>query len=318
VPPAPAAAAPPAERVAAVREFNRFYTSVIGVLREGLLETPYSLTEARVLFELGRLDSAGAAELRRLLDIDAGYLSRMLARFESDGLLTRSRSASDARRRSIRLSRRGRRVVKTLDARSAAKVGDLLAQLPEPEQRRLLGAMGAIRGILEESEQSGSVSLRPPRPGDLGWVVHRHGALYAQEYGWSEKFEALVAGVVAEYASRRDRRLQRAWIAELDGEPVGCVLCMRKDEKVAQLRLLLVEPGARGIGVGSRLVEECVGFARGAGYERIVLWTNDVLRSARPIYEAAGFELIDEGPHSDFGPKVVGQTFSLELPVAAD
>jgi DNA-binding MarR family transcriptional regulator/GNAT superfamily N-acetyltransferase len=301
------------ERVAAVREFNRFYTNVIGVLREGLLRTPYSLTEARVLFEMGRLESADTVELRRVLDIDAGYLSRILVRFESDGLLTRSRSSTDARRQVIRLSRRGRAVVEMLDSRSAEQVGMLLSQLGSEEQRRLVGAMAAIRRILEDRDSSASFVLRPPQPGDLGWVVQRHGALYAEEYGWDESFEALVAAVVAEYASRRDPQRESGWIAEVDGEPVGCVFCMRSERTVAQLRLLLVEPNARGMGIGSRLVEECIRFARRAGYERIVLWTNDVLRSARRIYEGAGFELLDENSHRDFGPEVVGQTFSLDL-----
>jgi DNA-binding MarR family transcriptional regulator/GNAT superfamily N-acetyltransferase len=300
------------ERVAAVREFNRFYTNVIGVLGEGLLQTPYSLTEARVLFELGQRDSADTSDLRRLLEIDAGHLSRMLARFESDGLLTRGRSEADARRQVIRLTKRGRGVVETLDSRSANRVAELLSGFGEEEQRRLLGAMTAIRRILEERETPRSFVLRPPRSGDLGWIVQRHGALYAEEYGWGEPFEALVAEVVAKYAADRDQR-EAAWIAEVDGEPAGCVLCMRKEEKVAQLRLLLVEPRARGLGIGSRLVEECVSFARQAGYERIMLWTNEPLRSARPIYEAAGFELTEEKSHRDFGPEVLGQTFWLDL-----
>jgi DNA-binding MarR family transcriptional regulator/GNAT superfamily N-acetyltransferase len=301
------------ERVAAVREFNRFYTNVIGLLREGLLQTPYTLTDARVLFELGRLDSTEAAELRRVLDIDPGYLSRILVRFESDGLLTRRRSKSDARRRVIRLTARGRKVVETLDARSAAQVGKLISSLAQEDQRRLVGAMATIRRILEDREATASFVLRPPRPGDLGWVVQRHGSLYAEEYGWGESFEALVAAVVAEFAARRDTRHERAWIAEMDGEPAGCVFCMRKEKNVAQLRLLLVEEAARGMGIGSRLVEECVRFARQAGYEQLMLWTNDVLRSARRIYEAAGFKLVEENPHRDFGPEAVGQTFELSL-----
>jgi DNA-binding MarR family transcriptional regulator/N-acetylglutamate synthase-like GNAT family acetyltransferase len=301
------------ERIAAVRAFNRFYTNVTGVLREGLLRTPYSLSEARVLFELGQGDVGDAAGLGEMLDLDAGYLSRMLARFERDGLLVRKRSAADGRRQEIRLSAKGRRAVETLDGRSAKQVGDLLERLGEDEQRRLVGAMSAIRRILEGGVRESAFVLRPPRPGDLGWIVQRHGALYAEEYGWNESFEALVAEVVAEFAQRRDPQPESAWIAEVDGEPAGCVLCTRKQETVAQLRLLLVEPSARGIGIGSRLVEECVRFARRAGYERIVLWTNDVLRSARPIYEAAGFRLVGEKAHTMFGPEVVGQDWELDL-----
>ena len=301
------------DRVAAVRAFNRFYTNVIGLLGEGLLRTPYSLTEARVIFELAQRDATELVALRRELDIDAGYLSRILARFERDGIATRERSAADGRRQVIRLTERGREAFQMLDRRSAEQIGALLSGLTEGERRRLVGAMGAIRGILEGSGRHESFVLRPPGPGDLGWVVERHGALYAEQYGWDESFEALVARVVAEYAEDRDPERESAWIAELDGGPVGCVFCVRKDEKVAQLRLLLVEPRTRGRGIGSRLVDQCIEFARAAGYERIMLWTNDVLDDARRIYERAGFKLAESEPHHSFGRDLVGQNWWREL-----
>jgi DNA-binding MarR family transcriptional regulator/predicted GNAT family acetyltransferase len=304
-----------AEHVAAVRAFNRFYTDLIGVLRAGLLETPYSLTEARVLFELAQRDSTEVAALRRALDIDAGYLSRILARFRADQLTAQERSPADGRRQVIRLTTQGRAAFALLDARAAEQVGDLLAPLTAEQQQRLVGAMGLIRELLEQRPRGRARAheLRPLRPGDLGWVVHRHGALYAQEYGWDETFEALVARIVADYADKRDAQRENAWIAEVDGEGVGCVFCMRKDERTAQLRLLLVEPGARGLGLGTRLVDECTRFARQAGYEQIMLWTNDVLEDARRIYQRAGYELVKEEPHTSFGHALVGQYWQRAL-----
>ena len=301
------------ERVAAVRAFNRFYTNVIGLLREGLLRTPYSLTEARVIFELAQRDATELAELRRELDIDAGYLTRILARFEADGLVEKERSETDRRRYVARLTPRGRAAFAMLDRRSAEEVGAMLSRLGEVEQRRLVAAMGAIRGILEPSRRSKSCALRSPQAGDFGWVIHRHGALYAEEYGWDESFEALVARIVADYVENRDPRVENAWIAELDGEPGGSVFCVKKDARVAQLRLLLVEPRARGLGIGTQLVERSVDFARRAGYERIMLWTNDVLDDARRIYERTGFELEEEAPHHSFGRDLVGQNWGRGL-----
>lgn len=301
------------DRVAAVRAFNRFYTNVIGVLREGLLRTPYSLTEARVIFELAQRDATEAVDLRRALDVDAGYLSRIFARFEADGLVERAPSRADGRRRVIRLTRRGRAAFETLNARSSEEIGKLLARLTDEDQRRLVGAMGVIRDILEGAPRPAAYVLRPLAPGDLGWVVHRHGVLYAEEYGWDESFEALVARIVADYADHRDPRRENAWIAEVDGEPAGCVFCVKKDDATAQLRLLLVEPGARGLGIGSRLVEECVRFAGRAGYKQIVLWTNGVLVQARRIYERAGFELVDEERHRSFGHDLIGQHWRRAL-----
>jgi DNA-binding MarR family transcriptional regulator/GNAT superfamily N-acetyltransferase len=304
-------------RVRAVREFNRVYTNMIGLLRGGYLDSPYSLTEARVLFELAQAGAAGPggseiSALRRSVDIDAGYLSRILARFEADGLVTRRRSDTDARRRVITLTSAGEYAFRGLDQRSAEQVSGLLDQLTEAEQQRLTAAMTTIREIAGPRDRPAAFVLRPPRPGDLGWVVARNGALYAQEYGWDASYEALVARIVADYAGRADPR-EAGWIAELDGAPAGCVFCMRKDDRTAQLRLLLVEPAARGLGLGERLAAECLAFARRAGYPEIVLWTNDVLSAARHIYQRLGFELVDSEPHHSFGRDLVGQNWRLSL-----
>jgi DNA-binding MarR family transcriptional regulator/GNAT superfamily N-acetyltransferase len=301
------------ERVAAVRAFNRFYTNVIGVLHQGLLDTPYSLTEARVIFELAQRDATELVDLRRGLDVDAGYLSRILARFESDGLVKRERSAADGRRQVIQLTGRGREAFAVLDRRSAEENSALLERLTDEDQRRLLAAMGVIRELLEDAPRPASFVVRPPEPGDLGWVVQRHGAIYAEEYQWDETFEALVARIVADYIDHRNPRREGAWIAEVDGEPAGCVFCVQKEVSVAQLRLLLVEPRMRGRGIGSRLVTECLRFAKRAGYEQIVLWTNDVLVDARRIYERAGFKLREEGPHHSFGHDLVQQVWCRGL-----
>ena len=299
--------------MAAVRAFNRFYTTVIGVLAEGLLRTPYSLTEARVIFELAQRDATEVADLRRLLDIDAGYLSRMLARFEADGLTSRERSPEDGRRQVVRLTGPGREAYETLNHRSAEEIRRLLSSHSGEEQQRLVAAMTRIREILEGRRAPAAYVLRPPGPGDLGWVVQRHGALYTSEYGWDETFEALVARIVADYAGRHDAGREACWIAEVDGEPAGCVFCVRREDPVAQLRLLLVDPGARGLGIGSRLVDECIRFARRAGYARLTLWTNDVLVEARRIYERAGFQLGEEERHRSFGHDLVGQHWWLTL-----
>ena len=301
------------QRIGSVRAFNRFYTNVIGALRGGLLDTPYSLTEARVLFELGHADATEVAELRRALDIDRGHLSRMLSRFDGDGLVVRERSTEDARRQVIRLSDAGRATMAMLGTRADDEVRNLLAPLSDRDQGTLIGAMGTIRSILERTRSEPSYVIRPLGPGDLGWVVHRHGVLYATEYGWDETFEGLVAQIVADYARDRDERRESAWIAEVHGEPAGCVFCTKREEHVAQLRLLLVEPETRGMGLGARLVDECIRFARRAGYRQIMLWTNDVLTAARRIYEKAGFQLVEEGPHKSFGKDLVEQTWALTL-----
>ncbi|KZB85007.1 bifunctional helix-turn-helix transcriptional regulator/GNAT family N-acetyltransferase [Amycolatopsis regifaucium] len=303
-----------AARVATVRAFNRLYTGVIGVLDEGPADAEYSLSEARVLFELAQQDSTQVTDLRKRLDLDAGYASRLLGRLEGRGLLTRERSDEDARRQVIKLTEDGRKAFAVLDARSVDRIGSLLGRFGDDEQERLLGAMGAITSLVGERRSNPTLVLRPPRPGDFGWVVHRHGALYSREYGWDERFEALVARVVADYVDRRGDPRQAGWIAELDGERVGSVFCMpAEDGRTAKLRLLLLEPAARGRGVGKRLVAECVEFARASGYAAIELWTVSLLDSARAIYQKAGFRLAEEETIPGFGYELTGQTWRLEL-----
>jgi DNA-binding MarR family transcriptional regulator/GNAT superfamily N-acetyltransferase len=307
----------PEDRVAAVRQFSRYYTNVLGLLQEGLLDTGFSLTEARLIFELAASGKADAASLKRRLDIDPGYLSRLLARLGNAGLISRERDPGDGRRQVIELTATGQAAFGTLNDRSDRQVRDLLATLPESAQRRLTGAMAAIEDILGGEtagrQKPAAYLLRSPGPGDLGWMVKAHGELYAQEYGWDTTFEALVARIVASYAENHDPRREAAWIAEVDGQPMGCVLCVRNDDETAQLRILLVDPAARGLGIGARLVSECLTFARRAGYQRIVLWTNDVLTAARRIYQAAGFRLTGEEPHRSFGHDLVSQTWQLDF-----
>jgi len=299
------------ERIDTVRAFNRFYTRVLGLLDEGLAHTAYSLTEARVLFEIAQRNRIAVADLRDSLGLDAGYLSRILARFESDGLVLRERSAEDGRRQLIRLTAPGREAFGELDARSSDAVADLLGSVAAADQGRLLDSMRTIERVL--SDRPAEVTLRPLRPGDLGWVVQRHGVLYAEEYGWDESFEALVARIVADYVDAHDPARDSAWVAEAGGVPAGTVFCVHKDDRVAQLRLLLVEPSARGMGVGSRLVDACMDFARAAGYREMVLWTNTVLAAARRIYQRAGFDLLDESPNPAFGHDLTAQHWGRAL-----
>ena len=257
---------------------------MLGLLRPDLAGSAFGLTEARVLFELAHRDEVGVSELRRDLDLDAGYLSRILSGFTASGLAVREKSAADGRRQVVRLTDHGRRAFDELDRLQAGAIDNLLAPLDDGQRTQLVGAMGEIRRMLSSEARRDGLVLRPPQPGDLGWVVERHGARYAAEYGWDATFEALVARIVADFAERRDTRREAAWIAELDGERVGCVFCSAADAKdTAQLRLLLVEPSARGSGVGTRLVDECLRFAKRSGYARITLWTNDVLIAARRI-----------------------------------
>src|SRR5882757_3384629 len=300
-----------------VRGFNRFYTRVLGLLRPDLAGSAFGLTEARVLFELAHRDDVRVSELRRDLDLDAGYLSRILSGFTASGLAAREKSAADGRRQVVRLTEKGRRAFDRLDRLQTGAIDTLLAPLDDGQRTRLAGAMGQIRRMLSNETHRAGVVLRPPQPGDLGWVVEQHGARYAAEYGWDATFEALVARIVAEFAERRDIRREAAWIAELDGERVGCVFCTASNnpeaEHTAQLRLLLVEPSARGAGVGSRLVDECLRFARRSGYRRITLWTNDELVGARRIYEQAGFGCDRREPHHSFGHDLVGEYWSRDL-----
>ena len=299
--------------IGAIRAFNRFWTNHMGVLDAGLLDTPFNLTEARVLFELGQTAETDMLRLRHELRIDPGYLSRIVKRFERDGLLTAKPSSGDGRRRVLQMTEQGRMALGELDARSTRQARDMQSGLTEEDRRRLVTAVTTIRGLLDPVSTSRVIVIRQPIAGDLGWVVHRHGVIYAQEFGWDETFEALVARVVAEYVAERDPRRENAWIAEVDGKPVGSVFCVEDSDEVARLRLLLVEPSVRGMGIGQRLVRECVGFARRAGYGRMTLWTNDVLHSARRIYEAAGFRLIGEQAHHSFGHDLVGQDWLLDL-----
>jgi len=304
-------------RVAAVRRFNRFYTQRIGVLQDGLLNSPFSLTEVRVLYELAHREQPTASELGRDLGLDAGYLSRILGGFERRGLIERRPSKTDGRQNLLSLTRAGREAFAPLDDRSRSEIRAMLQPLPAPGQRRLIDAMGAIERLLgAPPEPRLPYMLRPHRPGDLGWIVHRHGVLYAQEYGFDERFEALVAKIAAEFVQSFDSKRERCWIAERDGEIVGSVLLVRASDEVAKLRLLLVEPEARGLGIGARLVEECERFARQAGYRKITLWTNSVLHAARHIYEKAGYRLVAEDPHHSFGQDLVGETWGLDLAAA--
>jgi DNA-binding MarR family transcriptional regulator/GNAT superfamily N-acetyltransferase len=300
------------DHVAAVRAFSRFYTRWVGALDEGFLHTERSLPEARVLYELGRAETTEVAHLRESLELDPGYLSRLLKSLERDRLVVRDRSERDARRQVARLTRKGRAEFAVLDHRSAERIGASLERLQPPERDRVTAAMSAIESALGNGAEP-DVAVRAPGPGDLGWIVERHGALYAQEYGWDQRFEALVATIVGDFAANRDPSREAAWIAECAGARAGSVLCVRKDDATAQLRLLLVEPWARGRGIGALLVDECLAFARSAGYRAIGLWTNDVLEDARGIYERAGFELVDSDPHHSFGPDLVGQNWARPL-----
>jgi DNA-binding MarR family transcriptional regulator/ribosomal protein S18 acetylase RimI-like enzyme len=304
---------PSSDRVAAVREFNRFYTRRIGVLHEGLLDSPWSLAEVRVLYELAHRAGVAARDLARDLDLDPGYLSRILQRFEKRGFVRRGTGEPDARRRPLHLTAEGQRAFAPLDRRSAKEVAAMLAPLGETRQARLTGAMDAIRRILDGGAAASPVVLRTHRPGDMGWVVQAHGELYFREYGWDDRFEALVAHIVAEFIDNFDPRGERCWIAERDGERVGSVFVVRKSATVAKLRLLLVDPAARGAGLGRMLVAECVRFAKACGYRRMTLWTQQNLTAARRIYETAGFKLAAREKHAVFGVPLTGETWELEL-----
>jgi len=306
---------PGGEQVEAVRAFNRDYTRAAGLITERMHDTPHSLTEARVIWEIGAGPELAQADLPRLLGLDAGYLSRVVSRLGRRGLLSRRRSPDDGRSVLLALTAQGREHRTMLDERAASRAGELLAPIPPDRRRELVGAMGRVREILEPSEERPRIVLRSPGHGDLGWIVQRHGELYWREYGWGSAFETLVAGVAAEFgAGLADSPACFAgWIAELGGERAGSVLCMRDDDETARLRLLLVEPFARGHGIGGLLVDECIRFARRAGYRDLVLWTNSPLAHARPIYERAGFVLDREFTHARFGIEMTGQDMRLQL-----
>ncbi|HTH73863.1 MAG TPA: bifunctional helix-turn-helix transcriptional regulator/GNAT family N-acetyltransferase [Trinickia sp.] len=303
--------APLDERAEAVRRFNRFYTRQIGVLHEHLLDSEFSLTEVRILYELAHRPALTASDLCRELGLNAGYVSRVIAGFEKQGLLVKTRSAADARVAQLELTQRGRATFQPLNEASRREVGAMLEQLSEPAQHQLVDAMAQIEALLGEREPS--YVLRDPRPGEMGWIVHRQSVLYAQEYGWNAEYEALVAEIVAKFIREFDPKRERCWIAEKDGKVVGSVFIVRQDESTAKLRLLYVEPSARGLGIGRRLVDECLRFAKSVGYKRIVLWTNSVLADARKIYEKAGFELMEEAPHHSFGKDLMGQVWGRDL-----
>ena len=305
---------PNLRRIAAIRRFNRFYTGAIGALREQLYHSRFSLTEARVLYKLANRQKLAAAEIGRELGLDSGYLSRILQRFARDGLLQRERSPHDARQARLTLTEAGRAAFASLEAASAREINTLLARLADPAQAALVAAMGQIEVALGGADSAARPwLLRAPRPGDIGWVVARHGALYAEEYAFDARFEALVAKVAGAFLEANDPACERCWIAERDGVNVGSIFLVRGDAETAKLRLLLVEPTARGAGIGRRLVAECITFARAAGYRRVVLWTNDILTAARYLYVQAGFSLVASKSHRDFGPAIVGEDWALEL-----
>jgi DNA-binding MarR family transcriptional regulator/GNAT superfamily N-acetyltransferase len=333
-------ASTPNDPVLAIRRFNRFYTRQIGVLQEHLLQSEFSLTEVRVLYELAHRAQATAVELCRDLGLDRGYLSRMLQRFETKGWIKTASSPDDRRKSFLSLTPKGRKVFSPLEQRSNNEVSGMLEKLPEAAQTKLLSAMSEIEGLLSHSQisfsqksasqiaaaqQTGPCNsdlratsapyiLRGHHPGDMGWVVESHGLLYSKDYGYDERFEALVAGIVAEFIEKLDPARERCWIAEKDGTNVGSVFLVKKSQSVAKLRLLLVDPSARGLGIGKRLVDECIPFARDAGYKKIALWTQSELTAARRIYEGAGFQKIAEEKHNSWSRKgLIAETWELNL-----
>lgn len=302
-----------AATIARVREFNRSWTEILGLLDRSLLHTEHTLAEARVLFELARQSIWERSALQERLGIDPSFLSRVLRRLENDGLVVSTPSAEDGRALDITITDRGHEAYEILDQRSSDQIEALLRPLTPDQTAFLTEAMTVISRLVGRGGSKGEVTLRGLEPGDLGWVVERHGAIYADEYGWNTEFEALVARIVAGFRENLSPERENAWIAELDGARAGCVFCCQRDQDTAQLRILLVEPWARGHGIGSQLVAACIDFARGVGYSKMVLWTNDVLVSARKIYEAAGFSLIEEEEHHSFGHDLLGQTWELDL-----
>lgn len=297
-----------------VRGFNRFYTKQIGLLRKGYLDSPFSLAEVRVLYELVHRKHSIAAEISKELDLDAGYLSRLLAKFEKGGLIARKASAADARQSHLSLTARGRQAFSPLEVKTNQQAAAMLGKLSGADQKRLVDAMRTIEKLLgAQPKLKAAYVLRSHQPGDMGWVVHRHGALYASEYGWDKSFEALTAEIVAKFIQKFDPKRERCWIAEQDGAILGCVFLVKKSDRVAKLRLLLVEPSARGLGIGKRLVDECVGFARAAGYRKMTLWTQSNLYAARNIYQSVGFRLVKKEAVRQFGYEMISETWDLKL-----
>lgn len=303
-----------AARTDAVRGFTRFYTRRVGLLHESLLHSPFTLTEGRVVWEVAQRGTTTATELAGDLGLDAGYLSRVLRGLHRRGFLRKERSEADRRRTLLSLTEAGWTAFRGIDDASRREIEALLEPLAEEQQQALVGALDTARSLIAGSpDPAPAYILRPPRAGDLGWVVQAHGALYAREYAWDWTFEALVAEIMARFARDFDAARERCWIAERDGVNVGCVFLVKKSDDVAQLRCLLVDPAARGLGMGRRLVQECIRFARDTGYRSMMLWTNDVLHAARRIYEAEGFRLVEEEPHHSFGHDLVGQSWEMDL-----
>jgi DNA-binding MarR family transcriptional regulator/GNAT superfamily N-acetyltransferase len=304
----------PQERIAAVRRFNRFYTQRIGVLQGAWLDSPFSLTEARVLYELKQRTGTTATEIARELGLDAGYLSRILRRFQKLRLIKKEVSLADARQSFLTLTEHGRKAFAPLETRSNRDVAAMLARLPMAQQDDLVDALRMAEGLLSETERSrADVTLRAPRAGDFGWIVQRHAVLYQREYRWGEEFEGVCAQIVADFIKTFDPRCERGWIAELNGQTVGSVLLAKETDEVARLRLLLVEPAARGLGIGKRLTDESIRFARECGYRRMTLWTHSVLTAARHIYAQAGFQLTSSEPRRSFGQDVVSEHWDMKL-----
>jgi len=302
------------QRIEAVRSFNRFYTRRIGVLQDGYLHSEFSLAEVRVLYELAQRERSTARELGQALDIDAGYLSRIVHGFVRRGLLDRTASDHDGRTRWLCLTPAGRAAFEPLQDSARRQIGALLEALPETAQAQLVAALGQVESLLSERPPAAQpYVVRTHRSGDMGWVVQRHGVLYAQEYGFDEHFEALVASIVAKFIEHEDPSRERCWIAERGGVPVGCVFLVKASRKVGKLRLFLVEPDARGLGIGTRLVDDLLAFARAAGYRKVRLWTQSNLLAARHVYARAGFEKVDEEPHRSFAQDLVAETWELRL-----
>lgn len=303
------------DRINAMRHFNRFITRQIGVLREGLLHSPYSLTESRIIFELASRGKLTATELMQELGLDAGYLSRIVTALENQGLVGKIRSETDGRQRILSLTPDGQKAFEMLDKRSRNEITELLSELSENDQNRLFQAIETIEDVFSKGlKYSEPFILRSHEPGDMGWVTHRHGVLYAQEYGWDEQFEALVGQIAADFIKNFQPKKERCWIAEMNGEIVGSVFVAQdQSEKTAKLRLLLVEPEARGLGLGKRLVEECIRFSERSGYEKLTLWTNSNLHAARHTYSKLGFKCVKEEKHHSFGHDLVGETWELLL-----
>jgi DNA-binding MarR family transcriptional regulator/GNAT superfamily N-acetyltransferase len=301
-------------RVDAVRRFNRFYTGRIGLLKKGYLNSALSLSEIRVLYEIAHRDGVTASDIVRDLELDAGYLSRMLAAFEKRGLIRKTRSNEDGRQSHLALTPKGRTTFAPLEKRSHDDIAAMLEGLSGADQTRVVAAMATIETLLAKPAAPPSpILVRPPGPGDIGWVVGIHARLYAQEYGWDSRFEALVAEIAGAFLKNFDPKRERCFIAEMDGRPVGSAFLVRDSDEVARLRLLIVDPVARGRGLGKRMTQECIGFAREAGYRRLTLWTHSVLTAARHIYDQAGFKMVGQGRHASFGKELVDETWELTL-----